>query len=761
MDVAQVLDAADTHPWGSAEHAYGSAADVPGLLRALAGADAEAAAEALSGLYGCLLHQGTVYAATAEAVPYLARLAAAGCRTAELLGLLGGIAESEDEHGVARGACRAAVAAQSPLLLPLLSDADPGVRSAAAWAAGHTAAPREVLPALRERWAAEPAAAVRAELLDALVRLDPVGGAGAALAALGPAQPPRVRVVAVLACLDAGLPWTAAHHETLLSLLPAGELVAGRFDAERAEPLRYAVGALLERGTADGREAAFALLEAGLRTPQPGVRTEALWAARHACLLSRSAPARLVPALPPLLDEPSSARDALSVLELLPHHAAPAVPALAALAAGEAEREGAGDDELADRALAVLAVADPERAAPLLARDLAGRPRALDAAAGFRAPDGAPPFPFTPELLDAVRARLAAPGSDLHRNEPLQLARLLTGWGERAAAALPELRAALSRFPRAVPGALAAVCPERKREKVAGELRDAVAMGPAEGRLVAARALYGMTGETGPLLDALAAELADGVTAGVEVRCAEAARTAGELGPDAAELVPALRAALGGPAAPGKARTAPRLEADAEVAVALWRITGEAGEAVRVLDGVLARAAEEPWFRWTGVRAARAAALLGPAGRPLRPRLERLLADPDRGQAPAAALALLACAPDGVDRTAVADAVLAAAEEGADPETALEALAALADGDTGVPAGERLRRLASLAERDRRVRRWGAEHGIVRADERFRERARAVAAAVAGLSSCPLPAGGCPEGDGFPAGGAGTGRGDP
>ncbi|PJE97581.1 hypothetical protein CUT44_10530 [Streptomyces carminius] len=731
MDVAQVLDASDAHPWASAEHAYGSAEDVPGLLRALAGQDEEAAAEALGELYGCLLHQDTVYAATAEAVPYLARLAAAGCRTAELLGLLGGIAESGDEHGVARGTCRAAVAAQAPLLLPLLSDADPGVRSAAAWAAGHTAAPREVLPALRGRWAAEPEAAVRAELLDALVRLDPAGGAeAAATAALDPAQPPRVRVVAVLACLDAGLPWTAGHHEALLSLLPAGELVAGRFDTERAEPLRYAVEALLERDTADGREAAFALLEAALRAPRPGARTEALWAARAACLLSRSAPARLVPVLPPPLpDEPSPARDVLSVLELLPHHAAPAAPALAALAAGEAEGEGAGDGDLADRALAVLVVADPERAAPLLARDLAGRPRALDAAAGFRAPADAPPFPFTPELLDAVRARLAAPDSALNRNEPLHLARLLTGWGERAAAALPELRAALPRLPRAVPGALAAVCPERKREKVAGELRDAVAMGPAEGRLAAARALYGMTGETGPLLDALAAELADGG----HTMC-EAARTAGELGPDAAELAPALHAALGGPAAPGQGRTAPRLEADAEVAVALWRITGEAGEAVRVLDGVLAQAAAEPWFRWTGVRAARAAALLGPAGRPLRPRLERLLADPERGQAPAAALALLACAPDEADRTALADAVLAAAEEGADPETALEALAALAGDGTWMPAGEQARRPAALAERDRRVRGWGVEHEIVRADERFRERARAVAATVAGLA---------------------------
>ncbi|NYV74293.1 hypothetical protein HW445_08215, partial [Streptomyces sp. UH6] len=101
MEIAHVLDGLDDRPWSAASHAYGAADGLPDLLRALAGPDDAAADEALSELYGCVLHQGTVCAATVETVPFLARIAAAGHRTADVLALLGGMAESEDEHAVA------------------------------------------------------------------------------------------------------------------------------------------------------------------------------------------------------------------------------------------------------------------------------------------------------------------------------------------------------------------------------------------------------------------------------------------------------------------------------------------------------------------------------------------------------------------------------------------------------------------------------------------------------------------------------------
>jgi hypothetical protein len=67
------MDALDRIPWKDLTHAFGSAEDVPGLLRALKTADAD---EALSELFGNIWHQGTVYEATAYAVPFLIDLAA-------------------------------------------------------------------------------------------------------------------------------------------------------------------------------------------------------------------------------------------------------------------------------------------------------------------------------------------------------------------------------------------------------------------------------------------------------------------------------------------------------------------------------------------------------------------------------------------------------------------------------------------------------------------------------------------------------------
>jgi hypothetical protein len=57
-------------------HAYGAAADVPGLLRALAADDRQARKDAYWELYGNIFHQGTRYPATAPAMPFLLELLA-------------------------------------------------------------------------------------------------------------------------------------------------------------------------------------------------------------------------------------------------------------------------------------------------------------------------------------------------------------------------------------------------------------------------------------------------------------------------------------------------------------------------------------------------------------------------------------------------------------------------------------------------------------------------------------------------------------
>src|SRR5690349_20464965 len=62
--------------WAELEHAYGSAADVPHLIRALASPDPQERENARWGLYGNIFHQGTRYQASAYAVPFLLELLA-------------------------------------------------------------------------------------------------------------------------------------------------------------------------------------------------------------------------------------------------------------------------------------------------------------------------------------------------------------------------------------------------------------------------------------------------------------------------------------------------------------------------------------------------------------------------------------------------------------------------------------------------------------------------------------------------------------
>ncbi|MDH2389233.1 HEAT repeat domain-containing protein [Streptomyces sp. HNM0663] len=723
MDIAQIFADVGQAPWGELRTCGGGSAEhVPGMLRALASADEDEADTAFLGLYETLLDDGAVCEATAAAIPFLARLAAAGCESRGLLEFLGAATgDPREEHAPSAetAACRRALAAQLPLILPLTGEtADPRVRQTAAWAAARTGAAAEATPVLRRRWAEEQDPLVRAELLAGLVRLDPRCAAEFALPSLGSEHHGSVRIVAVLMCLDAGLPWTPSLHETALSLLPAEPLVLAPHDQERTDPVRYVLDALLARGADEDRDSAYTLLDAALRSPDPRAQAEALKAADHACTVSRAAPGRLVPALAALLrdaapaDEPDVVREALDLLARLGRQAAPAVPELTALAAAD-------DDDLADRALEALVRVAPEASAPLLARSPLGlRPGALAAACGLPEDRPAPPIPCTPELLDAVRARLTVP--DLEAFDGHMLSRRLTAWGPAAAAALPELTAALPRFPNDVPGALAAVCPTHgstDRDRVAGLLRAAATHGPQEGRLAAAAALHELTEETGPLLDALPDAL-DGY--GLQV--ANAAAQAAGLGRGAARLRPALRSALAPRDEIG--RDERQLAAEAETALALYRLGGTADEAVAVLSGVLDDVARaRPGCRWPVLHAAEAAAGLGPEGRPLIPALERLLGDPET--APAAVGALLALGHRFTDPDRVADRLLDAAECAPGPESALDALRELLAHHPELrTSGGVLPRLTELAERDRRVAASDLVWEAVVRDELFRACAR-------------------------------------
>jgi hypothetical protein len=72
-----VLETLDEVDWPSRTHAFGTAADVPHLLRRVVagGSDGQ---DALAELFVTIWHQGTVYDATAPAVAFLGELAVSG-----------------------------------------------------------------------------------------------------------------------------------------------------------------------------------------------------------------------------------------------------------------------------------------------------------------------------------------------------------------------------------------------------------------------------------------------------------------------------------------------------------------------------------------------------------------------------------------------------------------------------------------------------------------------------------------------------------
>ncbi|MFC9331068.1 hypothetical protein [Kitasatospora sp. NPDC057015] len=171
--------------WQDLTHAYGCAEDVPDLIRALYREDEEVADEAIYELYGNIHHQGTVYAASAPAVPFLAHAALhAPGRHDELLMLLAVLADHDPADVDSPhwpGSPVAAVCAELcrvlPNLLPCLEDGERTVRRAALRVVAVVA---ELLPVelratvvarLDVMYATDPVSVVRADAVVALARL--------------------------------------------------------------------------------------------------------------------------------------------------------------------------------------------------------------------------------------------------------------------------------------------------------------------------------------------------------------------------------------------------------------------------------------------------------------------------------------------------------------------------------------------------------------------------------------------------------------
>jgi hypothetical protein len=82
-----MLDLDDRSAWERLKHAYGSASDIPVLLRAVEPLPPYVGGmgDPYSDLWSALCHQGDIYSASYAAVPHLVRIAAGGSRNHEAL----------------------------------------------------------------------------------------------------------------------------------------------------------------------------------------------------------------------------------------------------------------------------------------------------------------------------------------------------------------------------------------------------------------------------------------------------------------------------------------------------------------------------------------------------------------------------------------------------------------------------------------------------------------------------------------------------
>ncbi|AWW41681.1 hypothetical protein [Streptomyces cadmiisoli] len=203
----------DDVPWHALTHAYGSADDVPELIKALYQDDDEVVDESIYELYGNIHHQGNSYSASAPAVPFLAHAVLhVPVKRAELLMLLAVLADHDPADvdmphwpsGFVADIC-VEVCRVLPELMPCLRDAERGVRRATLRL---VAAVADLLPAEQRApivaqiecvYATDPVPALRA---DAMVVLARFGGETAAF----DSPLPEVRLAAAMLAVQRSEP---------------------------------------------------------------------------------------------------------------------------------------------------------------------------------------------------------------------------------------------------------------------------------------------------------------------------------------------------------------------------------------------------------------------------------------------------------------------------------------------------------------------------------------------------------------------------
>lgn len=307
--------------WSSLQHAYGSAEDIPGLIHSLVSSDPKVRKQAIYAAFGNIWHQGTIYEATVEAVPFLVRIAVtAGVpdrgRVIELLAaiavgtgyvsvhrsLMSSVDGSDEldaheaEERLHIEAIGRALAQAVPDLVMLLDDPDADVRSAVCWLLGRIPARADdVRPSLLERYSHEPDDLCRAAELLSLGALAQ-GGLTASLA----------EVLASGAVAGGATAVAAAMVRAVVATDDDERTVACRDFISALDNGGGAISQLAVVGEADGPVAFMAaivgpqpgvqaVLEAGLLGPmtRPSARPPSTWPPSAPSSLGRRPPRAL------------------------------------------------------------------------------------------------------------------------------------------------------------------------------------------------------------------------------------------------------------------------------------------------------------------------------------------------------------------------------------------------------------------------------------------------------------------------------------
>ncbi|MGR6968152.1 hypothetical protein ACU639_00770 [Streptomyces cynarae] len=482
-------DELDNVQWHALTHAYGSAEDVPELIRALYEDDEETAGEAVHELYGNIYHQGTVYPASAPAVPFLAHAVrhAPGKRD-ELLMLLAVLAnhdpadiESPHWPGSSVAAICDELCRVLPDLLPCLDDGERGVRRAALRV---VAAVAELLPAglrasvvaqVDRLYATDPVPAVRADAMVVLTRfgretaaldspLPEVRLAAALLGAERSGPPYPAELVAVIAQDgaesdpgDDDFPWsdTTTQDEQLTRLLTqdpdAGLTVAARW---------IAAGDLSSRGS---------------------------WLAQNIAETWRDQEPQVLELLMAALPHQKDARALASRLRSIGHWIEH-LPEPGADLQETLHRYAGADDETAGPALLALVRSRDPRALELVLRHPSAQ---LLAAAARHFPEAAG------QLIPVIRRELAAGATG---NAAIALVGALAPFGVAARQAQPELVDCLKTGRAAIVAARQLGLNGTQTPEVTDLLRNAAQSTDSSLSAAAAVARYQLTGDAGATL---------------------------------------------------------------------------------------------------------------------------------------------------------------------------------------------------------------------------------------------------------------------